>query len=129
MSRLSSFLMYQRLSWKKLLARSIVRRAHLIQERYTGNNYEPSHPSYLCKCGGENPDNEAYRGSHQPDCQWAAQMCRTCEGDGLCPTCTGCGIRPQGKHPDGCHSTDATSLRDCHGDGHYSCRDCTRREP
>ena len=31
------------------------------------------------------------------------------------------------QHPDGCHTTDATALRDCASDGHYECASCTRK--
>ena len=36
--------------------------------------------------------------------------------------------RPEALHPDGCHSVDLTKFRDCHSDGHYSCRTCSRNE-
>jgi transposase len=30
-------------------------------------------------------------------------------------------------HPDGCHTTDVTALRDCASDGHHECSSCARK--
>lgn len=51
-----------------------------------------THPSLLCRC-------EAGPGApvadHLPACAWAAVMCSTCAGDGLCPCCKGDGVDPK----------------------------------
>jgi hypothetical protein len=47
------------------------------------------HPSSLCKCAcGEHGD------KHDDGCKWAEAMCKTCKGNGHCPTCHGEGTQP-----------------------------------
>lgn len=51
----------------------------------------PRHPSLLCRCPGWQDDDVV---EHHPACAWLAAMCRSCEGNGWCPTCHGDGTRP-----------------------------------
>lgn len=45
-------------------------------------------------------------------------------GEAIDRALSGRGANP---HPDGCHTTHATALRDCASDGHYECSSCTRK--
>lgn len=91
----------------------------------------PNPTPSLCTCyGPQRAGREAYD-DHREGCPWVAARCEDCGGVGWCLGCGGDGLRPQiaeSEHPDGCHSTSATMSPDCQGDGHYSCKTCTRKE-
>ena len=63
-----------------------------VQSMFPSSKEEKvTHPSCLCQCAC---GPEAPRAEHDAGCPWAALMCRTCEGHGLCPGCVGDGTEP-----------------------------------
>lgn len=97
---------------------------------------EVSHPSELCRC----PDDGwgMRRSDHEPGCEWAAAMCRTCDGSGHCPVCFGDGTHGLSDHAHAQAEVTCAVHKHNHSAGEsgatYECmacgvRDCPHGEP
>ena len=94
MSRLRTFLIYQRLSLRSLFRWH--RKGRVSPEELAASDAaEISHPSQLCRCF-DRPANAVHDvlADHAPGCQWVAAMCDRCAGTGWCVRCGGEGTAP-----------------------------------